>query len=427
MTTTPLDDCLVHDTGMLLHRDALALIRQCARPVAKCEVMALEAAHGRYLAEDVTAPRPIPAHDNAAVDGYAYLYADYDEERGTTLPVGARVAAGHALNAPVPAKTAARIFTGAVVPEGVDSIVMQEDVELETVEDGRNYVILPAGLKLGANLRRAGEDTATGDVILTKGTRLRPQELAAIAAAGKASVTCRTPLRIGLFSTGDELLAPGEDFAPGKVYDSNRAMLQGLAQAAGMTCSLLGVLPDRPEDVQNRLSEAAADHDMVLTSGGVSKGEEDHLVTAIATLGRVQISGIAIKPGRPMTFGEIGDCAMIGLPGNPVAVFVCFLLYVHPLLQVMAGGKWREPERYRLAAGFAVPQKKTGRREFLRATLRVAEDGTPTVEKFSRDGSGLITSLRAADGLIELPEDVDHIAIGDMVDFLPFAQFGILR
>jgi molybdopterin molybdotransferase len=395
--------------------------------VVETEEVAVGEAAGRFLAEAIVAPRPIPAHDNAAVDGYAFSHAAYDMEKGAMLTVAGQTAAGHPFESVPPARSAVRIFTGAVMPSGLDTVAMQEDVRIE--RSGATLVaVIPPGLKQGANRRLAGEDAKEGAVLAAAGSRLRPQEVAAAAAAGRDRLSCYAPLKVAIVSTGDEIVAPGGAFAAGKVYDANAPMLEGLVRAAGAVPTHLGILPDRAEQVTEALGNASRDYHAVIISGGASQGAEDHVVRSLDALGKRHLWQIAIKPGRPMSFGQIGDSVVLGLPGNPVAVFVCFLIYVRPVLMRLAGGAWAEPHRFPLPAAFT-QKKKVGRREFWRAKLtREAGGGAGgrlAVAKFPRDGSGLISSLREADGLIEVPEDVAEVRRGDVVDFIPFTAFGL--
>ena len=292
-------------------------------------------------------------------------FADYDTKAGSTFQVTGRAAAGVAEDLDFASGAAARIFTGATMPKGLDTVVMQEDVDAAE-HDGEITVTIPPGLKAGANCRLAGEDTKVGDVVLRPGQRLRPQDLATAAAAGLPKLKCYARLKVAICSTGDEIIRPGEPLELGQVYDANAPMLRGLIEATGAQCDDLGILSDEAERVERALADAAAQYDVVITSGGASRGEEDHIVNAMDRLGRLNMWQIAIKPGRPMAFGQIGDSVMLGLPGNPVAVFVCFLLYVRPVLVRLSGGDWPEPVRYPLPAAFEVPKKKTGRREFWR-------------------------------------------------------------
>lgn len=415
-----IDDCFLHDKDRLTHAETLALIRERLATVTGTEVLTIEAAVGRFLAEPVVAPRNVPLHANSAVDGYAFAHDDLPGDG--ELAVGPRIAAGDTAHHAVEAGKAARIFTGAVIPEGADTVAMQEDCTLSG--DGRTIAVPPT-LKRGANVRRAGEDVAAGTRVLEPGHRLRPQDIATIASFGIGEISVRAPVRVALISTGNELLRPGMAIKPGQVYDSNHFMLRALCSSLPVAITDCGILADDATTVEAAIAEVAASHDVILTSGGASRGEEDHIVTTIDKLGKRHLWQIAIKPGRPMSFGQIRDCVFLGLPGNPVAAFVCFLLYCRPALMVLGGGAWAEPQRYPLPAGFEINNKKPDRREFWRGWLETDPQGRPVVRKFPRDGSGLISGLREASGLIEISEDRTSVAAGDSVDFLPFSSFGI--
>ncbi len=426
MTRKLLDDCFLHDRDRLRHDEAIALLSARIATVVGDEDVALSQAAGRILAAPAVARHPVPLHTNAAVDGYAFSAATYDRQNGATLPVLGRAAAGHALAERAEPGTAVRIFTGAVLPEGCDAVVMQEDVDLIDRPTGP-HVTIPPGVKPNANVRRSGEDVATGDRLLEAGDTLRPQDLAALASIGLADVRCCRRVRAAIVSTGDEVIRPGSGpLSLGQVYDANAPMLQALAHAAGADVADLGVWPDDADEVRRRLTDAATRFDVILTTGGASRGEEDHMVTAIDAIGRRHLWQLAIKPGRPMSFGQIGDTVVLGLPGNPVAVFVCFLMYAFPVLRRLGGAPWREPTRYPVPSGFAQPSRKTGRREFWRASL-LHDAGGLRAEKFARDGSGLISGLRISDGLIEVGEDVESVKPGDTLAFIPYSEFGILR
>jgi molybdopterin molybdotransferase len=423
MTAKLINDCFVLDKDRLPHHEALRILKSRVKPVTGTERVLLAEATGRFLAELIVAPRPIPAHDNAAVDGYAFAACSYDPEKGASLKIAGMAAAGHPFADPVPGGSTIRIFTGAVMPAGLDTVVMQEDVHIEE-RNGAFWAHIPPGLKAGANRRLAGEDTKASETLIVAGARLRPQDVASAAAAGFGTLCCHAPLKVGVLSTGDEILRPGEPFVEGKVYDANSPMLHGLIAAAGAEAIDLGVLPDTRDRVIAALAEASCKFDVIVVSGGASQGQEDHVVESIDTLGKRHLWQIAIKPGRPMSFGQIANCVVLGLPGNPVAVFVCFLMYVRPMLTRLAGGAWPEPIRYPVPAGFTQTKKK-GRREFWRARLTHERDGRLLVTKFPRDGSGLISSLREADGLIEAAEDVENVRMGEYVNFIPFSEFGL--
>ena len=401
------DDCFRHDRDRLRHAEALALIADRLGPVVGDEAVPAGEADGRVLAADVVAPRPVPGQDNAAVDGFAYAHGD-----GLVLRVTARLAAGDAAGR-IGAGEAARIFTGAPMPRGADTVAMQEDCAL----DGDALAV--PNLKPGANRRRAGEDVPEGAVVARAGTVLRPQDVAAIASTGAGEVAVRERLRVALLSTGSELIAPGAPYRAGGVYDSNRPMLRAILSRLGCAVTDLGALPDDRAAIERALRDAARSHHAVVTSGGASKGEEDHLLASLDALGRRHLWQLAVKPGRPMMMGQIGGTAVLGLPGNPVAAMVCALLYLRPALARLGGAVVPDPTRYALPAAFAI-RSKPDRREFLRGWV----EGGRAV-KFGRDGSGLITGLTRARGLIEVPEATVRVEEGDPVAFIPFSELGV--
>lgn len=413
------DDCFLHGGECLRHDEALAILRERLAPVAGIEAVPLAEAVGRIAAEPVTAPRPVPATDNSAVDGYAFAHADF-AATGGFFPLEARIAAGHPSATPLPVGAAARIFTGGVMPGRADTVAMQEDCEPHR-QDGRDFVAVPPGLEPGANRRRAGEDLPAGALIVEAGTVLRAQEVGAIASTGAARMACFAPLRVAVFSTGDEVLEAGAAFAAGRIYDANRPLLASLLASLPVTVTDLGILPDRPDAIRGALERAAAAHDAVLTTGGASRGEEDHLIDTLDALGRRHIWQLAIKPGRPMLFGQVGDCVVLALPGNPVSAFVCFNLYVRPALRRLGGARWPEPRRQMLPARFRAGSK-AGRREFLRGVLAVEDGRIVGIDKYPRDSSGLISSLREADGLIEIEEETTEVGPGDPVTFLSWEE-----
>ncbi len=414
-----LDDCFAFPQRRLLHAEAIALLKGLAGPIAGTERVNIHAASGRISAEAVLAPRAVPAHTNAAVDGYAFAFESYDAKEGAVFSVAGRAAAGGAFRGTVPPGSAARIFTGAIVPDACDTVAMQEDCRVEN-----GTVFIPGGLKQGANRRLAGEDVAEGSTVIAAGPRLRPQDVAALAASGMGEIACVRQPRISVFSTGNEVLPPGAAFERGKVYDANGPMLAGLFAPLGLSVSYGGILPDRREAVREALGTAARESDLIVTSGGASLGEEDHIIAALKEAAALSLWQLAIKPGRPMGVGKLGSCLCFALPGNPVAVMVCALLYVWPVARRLSGEPWIEPQRLFFPAGFVTDPRKQGRREFFRGWLE--RDGERAiVKKYPRDGSGLISSLRAASGLIEVPEDVKAIRAGDAVAFIPFSDFGI--
>lgn len=416
-----LDDCFLHDKDRLRHDGALDILRERVSVIVDVEEVSLEAAAGRYLADAVAAPRNIPSTDNAAVDGYAFAHADH-EPTGGFFPITSRMAAGDTNTVELPGFSAARIFTGAPMPRGADTVAMQEDCETHE-QDGTQFVIVPSGLRKGANCRLAGEDVVEGAQVAKAGVRLRPQEIAAIASTGTPTASVYRKLRIAVISTGDEVIRPGSLFQPGLVYDANHFMLSAFLKSLPVECSDLGVCPDERDDVRKLLIDTANDYDVILSTGGASRGEEDHLVAALEELGSCHLWQLAVKPGRPVGFGQIADTPCFTLPGNPVAAFVCFLLYVRPTITKLAGGNWPTPERFSVPAGFSI-SSKPDRREFLRGFLVSDENGTQAM-KFDRDGSGLISGLTASTGLIEIPEEMTRVQRGEPVHFIPYSTFGI--
>jgi molybdopterin molybdotransferase len=413
------DDCFAFGGRLMQTGEALALLAETITCVTEAEPVPLGIALGRILAEDVVSPHDVPPHDNAAVDGYAVFFDDLDPAGETTLPVIGRATAGHPLTKPARRGAAVRVFTGARMPEGPDAVMMQEDCRIEADGDGER-VVLQSGLKRGANWRQRGEDIAAGSTVLHRGARLRPQDIGQAAATGRRELLVSRPLRVALFSTGDELRQPGESLPPGGIYDSNRYTLMAFLGGLGCAVDDLGIVPDRADRLRQALAGAAAAHDLIVTSGGVSVGEEDHVKSAVEALGRLHVWRLAIRPGRPLALGQIGRVPFVGLPGNPVAVMVTALMILQPMILRLMGATALTPPRFRVAAGFAYDKKKN-RREWLRARLEGDEATGRRAVKFARDGAGILSSLVFADGLVELPEDLTRVEPGTMVDFLPFS------
>ena len=407
-------DSFAFGDGLMAVDDAVALIAARIPPVAGTETVDLASADGRVLAQDIVAAVPLPPFDNSAVDGYAVRWSDLATSGPTILPVAGRVAAGAAAAAAM-ARTAVRIFTGAPMPAGTDTVFMQEDVTREG-----DSVTLPNGLEAGANRRLAGEDTPAGRTVLAAGRVLAPQDIALCAAVGLATLTVRRHLRVAVLSTGDEIVSPGQPLPPAALYDSNRFALQALLGRMGVVVTDLGILPDNRAAVSAALAGAASGHDLIVTSGGVSTGEEDHVRAAVEATGALTFWRLAIKPGRPVAMGVVAGTPFVGLPGNPVAVFVTFAHVVRPLVAALAGATQARPLALPVIADFAY-RKKEGRREYVRVSLVRGEDGAVRATKHPRDGAGVITSLTETDGLVELPEPVTAVAPGDVVGFLPYA------
>ena len=367
---------------------------------------------GRVLAVEVRSALDVPSADNSAMDGYALRAAD--AAAGALLPVTQRIPAG-VVGQPLAPHTAARIFTGAQIPAGADAVLMQEQTEAVPGE-GLGAVRVRETPAPGEWIRRRGEDVRAGDVVLASGTRLTPQALGLAASVGAATLQVLRRPRVALLSTGDELVMPGEPLKPGAIYNSNRFMLRALLQAAGCECTDLGIVPDQLQATRDALRQAAQGHDLILSSGGVSVGEEDHLKPAVMAEGRLALWQIAIKPGKPLAFGAVGEALFVGLPGNPVSSFVTFLLCVSPLLRALQGAEAAPLVGLPLRADFDGP-KADKRREFLRVRLNEAGG----LELFRNQSSGVLTSAVWADGLVDNPPG-QVIRAGDTVRFLPLAS-----
>jgi len=394
--------------------EALTRLQAAVQPLAGSETVSTFAARGRVLAEDVRSGLDVPPADNTSMDGYALRCADV-ATAGTRLPVSQRIPAG-VVGQPLVPGTAARIFTGAQVPAGADAIVMQEQCEVD--DDGVRVNVVP---EPGQWIRRRGEDVSSGAMVLQAGTRLTPASLGLAASVGAATLKVGRQPRVALFSTGDELAMPGEPLKPGAIYNSNRFTLRALIESCGALCTDLGIVPDRLDATRETLRRAAQEHDLIVTSGGVSVGEEDHLRPAVQAEGRLDLWQIAMKPGKPLAFGEVrradgSNAWFIGLPGNPVSSFITFLLAVRPVMLRLQGATDLAPRPLAMRADFDWP-KPDKRREFLRVR-RNADGG---LELFSNQSSGVLTSVVWGDGVVDVPAGT-AFRRGDVVAYMPFAE-----
>jgi len=391
---------------------ARAWLLERARPLAGSESVELLAAAGRVLAEPVTATLNVPPHDNSAMDGYALRVADF----GQALPVSQRIPAG---SVPIPLQvgTVARIFTGAPIPPGADAVIMQEQAEVQ--EDGR--VSLSGNPELGQNIRRAGEDIAAGQVVLQAGQRLGPADLGLAASLGIATLTVRRALTVAAFFTGDELTEPGQPLAAGKIYNSNRYWLVSSLAALGCRVIDLGIIPDNLAATRAALAKAASEADVIITCGGVSVGEEDHVKAAVEAEGELTLWKIAMKPGKPLAYGRIGAADFIGLPGNPVSGFVTFEVLVKAFLAVRQGGEAAEVvATERLPAAFRWDKPDTRREEFVRVRRELV-DGRLQLVTYPNQGSGVLMSCAWAEGLVRLAPG-QQVSPGELLDFLPLTR-----
>ncbi|MDI3381105.1 gephyrin-like molybdotransferase Glp [Xenophilus aerolatus] len=397
--------------------DAVARLLAEAAPLQEVEQVSTFEADGRVLAQDLVAGLTVPPRDNSAMDGYAVRLAECTGD--VVLPVSQRIPAG-TVGQPLAAGTVARIFTGAQVPDGADAVVMQEDTEA-IASDGLGQVRIRPVPRPGQNIRRAGEDVQAGATVLARGERLTPQALGLAASIGFAKLPVVRRPRVALLSTGDELVMPGEvppeQMRPGAIYNSNRFFMRGLLQRLGCEVQDLGLVPDRLDATIDALRAAAARNDLIITTGGVSVGEEDHVRAAVQALGKLDLWLVAMKPGKPFAYGRIGDTHIAGLPGNPVSSFMTFLLLVRPFLLALQGASRTAPQAVGMRADFDWPRPDK-RREFLRVRT-TAEGG---LALFANQGSGVLTSTVWGDGVVDNPGG-QAIARGDTVRFLPFSAW----
>lgn len=409
------DDCFALPPGVDWTPVGAALdhLRASLHSVVGTETIPLSEADGRVLARDHAARRSNPPGANAAVDGYGFAFDSLPEDGVLPLTEG-RAAAGEPFDGSVAPGSAVRILTGALLPDGVDTVVLEED----TRSDDTSVAFNPP--KRGANTRKAGEDVAAGDAALLEGKRVGPQDLGLAAAVGLATLEVRQRLRVAVLSTGTELCDPGAHTEPRYTYDANRPMLLAMLDRWGFQPVDLGCVGDDREALVTRLDRAAVEADALLTSGGASAGDEDHVSAALRGAGALRDWRIALKPGRPLALGLWNGLPVFGLPGNPVAAFVCSLIFARPALTCLSGAGWSVPHGFTVPAAFE-KRKKPGRREYLRARLT----DTGTAEVFRSEGSGRISGLSWADGLVELGDGAEDISPGDPVRFLPFSTFGL--
>lgn len=410
-----MNDCCYNPAEKMLTTDeAVDFLLQRSHATSVTETVNTLDALGRILAQSVTSTLNVPPLDNSAMDGYVTRYSDLNTEAQTSLPVSQRIAAGY-VGDKLEAGTAARIFTGAPIPEGADTVIMQEQCQQQG-----DTVIISGRITKGDHIRRAGEDITQGSEVMTVGQKLRPQDLGLIASVGIAEIKVFKKITVAIFSTGDELLMPGDPLEPGKIYNSNRYTLTGLLQKAGCEIIDLGCIPDNLDATVTAMQQAAEQADLIMTTGGVSVGEEDYIKLAIDKLGSVEMWRVAMKPGKPVAFGEVDKTPFIGLPGNPVSVFVTFCLFARPVLRTMQACSEVLPRKFKVSAGFDW-RRKGPRREFVRGQLVLDDQGQQVAQTYTSHSSGVLTSTTWAQGLIEIPENT-CFEKGTALNWLDFSE-----
>lgn len=406
--------CGGHDAKAMSLDSALEAILGSVRPIEATEEVSPMEGLGRILAEDIRSPFDVPGHTNSAMDGYAFRHGDCPFSGRISLRLAGESFAGHPFSGRLQPGECIRIMTGAVVPDTADTVVMQEDV---VEADG--HVELHDLPRKGANVRPAGEDIRAGEVVLATGRVLRAADLGMIASMGIAAFEVRRRAKVAYFSTGDELRPVGEPLEAGQIHDSNRYTLHGLLGQLGVDTLDLGIVKDDPGALRKALEKASTNADVVLTSGGVSVGEADYVTDMLAEVGDVSFWQVAMKPGRPLVYGSLGNAVFFGLPGNPVSVMATFLQVVRPALRVMSGASYEAPLRFDARAEHAI-RKKPGRMEFQRGILRRGTDGALSVRTTGHQGSGILRSMSEANCFIVLPSDGVRVEAGEMVAVEPF-------
>ncbi len=410
------DNCDTKQTLMPVDQ-ALELLLDSAIPSDKTETIDLVKAGGRILAENLCSNINVPPADNSAMDGYAVRSADFLSAEKQSLLISQRICAGE-VGVSLEANTAARIFTGASIPTGADAVIMQEYCKVEG-----DHVITSGPISAGTNLRKAGEDIASGDIILKIGDKLKPQDLGLAASVGISKLKVYRRLRVGIFFTGNELREPGTKLNAGQIYNSNRYTLRGLLDNLNCEIIDLGIVKDTLQATRDAMLEAAERSDLVMTSGGVSVGEEDYVRIALEELGQLKLWRINIKPGKPLAFGKIGNTPFLGMPGNPVSVFATFCVFAHPYIQKKSGATDVLPNSFMVSAGFEW-KKKGYRCEYLRARVERDASGQSSITLFPHQGSGVLTSTSWANGLAIIPPKT-MINKGDRIEFIPFSEMAV--
>ena len=424
LVTTPavheVNDCYSPAQQLQTAETVWQRMQALASTQVKSQTLPLEQCMNRRLAEALTTPYDSPRFDNAAVDGYAFNCNDLIQQPDATLPLMATEAnAGGSEKLSLKQGYCMRVLTGAQMPKGANTVVMQEDVHLTN-----DSVTFPSHYKAHSNWRPQGEDVKAGEVIINQGQLIRPQDIGLAAAVGQAQLRVYNKVRVALFSTGNEVYELGQELPEDGIYDVNRYLLKALLTSLHCEVTDLGILADDFSTIRTALDSASQDHQLIITSGGASTGSHDHIANVLKDLGEVHAWRLAIKPGRPLAFGQLGPALFLGLPGNPVAANVCTLMFGQPLIRALSGGGWHRPKSYPQKLGFDV-NKKVGRREWLRVFQEQQPNGDYVLQRSASHGSGILTSMTRADGLVEVDEASGNLPAGSLVDFIPFTSFGM--
>ena len=421
MTASPPNDCYNTSQNLLPAQAVWDAMQRLAQPHGRQQQRPLGDCHNLVLADHIISHFDSPRFDNVAVDGWALRHADLAPNNYCLPMMPGAANAGASQHIALQPGHCLRVFTGARMPTNADTIVMQEDVHMHN-----GKLEFHPNTKANSNWRPRGEDVRKGDIILTQGQTIRPQDIGLAAATGNTRLPVYMPVKVALFSTGDEVYEIGSELPEDGIYDVNRHLLKALYQDLQCQVTDLGIIADNYDSLYQALDQAAQEHDLIITSGGASTGDHDHIAQVLAALGEVHAWRVAIKPGRPLAFGTLnsGQALFLGLPGNPVAANVCSLMFGAPLVKALAGNPWQKPISYPQTLGFTI-NKKVGRREWIRVFREVQEDGSILLKRSAAHGSGILTSMTKAQGLVEVSEQTTHIAQGSQVDYIPFTQFGI--
>ena len=410
------NDCFKHSQKRISLEKAVSILEKRIKCIKKTQKIKLDQSLGRILSKDILSKLNVPPFNNTAVDGYAFKYSYLNKKKETTLKLSGRITAGQNFNKKIKKDEIARIFTGAKMPEGADTVIMQEDCDVIN-----NQIVLKPGIFKGANIRKKGEDIKYGKKILPKGLKLKAQDIALIASVGIKEINVFEKLTVGIFTTGNELFEPGAKISNSGIYDSNRYCLKNLLETINCSVKDYGIKKDNEKLIKNTLKKISKECDLVITTGGMSVGEEDYVRKVVEKNGSLNFWNIAIKPGRPVALGNIFKKPFIGLPGNPVSVMVTFLKIALPTINKLSGFSSPKEKSFIVTTDFNF-KKKSGRKEFLRVTISKNLNGQIKIKNYPKSGSGVFTSMVETDGLIELPEKLTYLKKGTKIRFVPYSE-----